>query len=96
MLISPLPPLTEEKEEEEVKQEAVVKTQKKIVQKKVEKKVVKVEVKGIDNRFVLSLLFFTFASQIDSRYLTSGGKIFFKECPLYHKAHPWVMPLGLS
>ena len=30
------------------------------------------------------------------RYLTSGGKIFFKECPLYHKSHPWVMPLGLS
>ena len=58
MLISPLPPLKEEKEEEEVKQEAVVKTQKKSVQKKVEKKVVKVEVKGIDNRFVCFYLVF--------------------------------------
>ena len=52
MLISPLPPLQEEKEEEEVKQETAVKTQKKVVQKKVEKKVVKVEVKGIDNRSI--------------------------------------------
>eukprot|EP00090_Calanus_glacialis_P004625 TRINITY_DN13474_c0_g1_i1.p1 TRINITY_DN13474_c0_g1~~TRINITY_DN13474_c0_g1_i1.p1 ORF type:complete len:193 (-),score=79.60 TRINITY_DN13474_c0_g1_i1:124-702(-) len=32
----------------------------------------------------------------DERYLTSGGKIFFHECPLYHKAHPWIMPLGLA
>ena len=52
VLISPLPPLQEEKEEEEVKQETAVKTQKKVVQKKVEKKVVKVEVKGIDNRSI--------------------------------------------
>ena len=53
MLISPMPPLQEEKEEEEVKQETAVKTQKKVVQKKVEKKVVKVEVMGIDNSLIL-------------------------------------------
>jgi len=65
---------------ESIKEEVVVKTDTK-VQKKTEKKVVKLEVKG---------------KNIDERYLTSGGKIYFKECPLYHKSQPWVMPLGMS